>query len=71
MNLKYYLFNENKSVVDFAKEIGISRNYLSRIANQYTRPSKILAQVIEMKTNGKVTERELMKVDYKNDKNEK
>lgn len=61
MDLREYLFRQRISVTDFAKLIGCSRAYISKIVNDQIRPGKRLAKDIELITNGEVTAEELLK----------
>ena len=60
MDLRKYLFRKRKSVTDFAKEVKVSRNHISRIVNKSIKPGKHLALFIETITNGEVTASELL-----------
>lgn len=61
VTLREFLFYEEKTITKFAKELEISRNYLSQIAMGHQKPSKRLAKDIERITEGKVTAEELLK----------
>jgi len=61
VSLREFLFYEEKSITEFAKELEVSRNYLSQIALGHLKPSKRLARDIEKFTNGKVKAEELLK----------
>ncbi len=52
--LKEYLFFKNISVTSFAKELRISRTYLSNITTGRSIPSRLLSEEIERRTNGEV-----------------
>jgi len=60
MTLREHLFYSRKSVATFAKELGISRGYLDRIVNNWCKPSRMLAQYIEIMTGGEVKANELL-----------
>lgn len=62
MKLKLYLVENRITVTDFSKELGVTRNYLSGIINGKLKCGKYLAQIIEMKTNGKIKAEELANV---------
>ena len=54
MDLRQHLQGARKTHAAFAKELGISREHLSRIINGHERPSKPLANLIEFATGGAV-----------------
>jgi transcriptional regulator with XRE-family HTH domain len=58
--LKTYLFYKNKTITAFAKEIKVTRAYLSRIVLGKIFPSRLLAEEIERKTNGEVLALDIM-----------
>jgi transcriptional regulator with XRE-family HTH domain len=60
MDLREWLFRKRKSVTDFAKEIGVSRNHINAIVNGRGRPGANLAKQIQNATNGEVTIMELL-----------
>ena len=60
MNLDEYLFRKKISKTDFAKRVGITRNYLSLISLGRSLPSKRLAKDIEFETGGEVTIDEIL-----------
>ncbi len=60
MELRDYLHFARKSIVDFAKEAGVSRHHISRIVNRRDKPSLTLARYIEVITGGEVTVKDLM-----------
>lgn len=55
-------FDANPALVqgDFAKKVGVSREYLNGIINSGKRPSPNLAAAIEQATGGAVTRMELL-----------
>ena len=55
MHLKRYLFENNISQKDFAKQIGYTSNYINMIVNDRLKPFRPLALAIEKATNGAVT----------------
>ncbi len=59
MKLRDYLHEREISITDFAKSIGASRDYISRISLGKLKPSKWLAKEIERETQGKVTAEEM------------
>jgi len=61
VSLREFLFYQEKSITEFAKELEVSRNYLSQIALGHLKPSKRLARDIEQATDGKVKAEELLK----------
>jgi transcriptional regulator with XRE-family HTH domain len=66
MNLRDYLHFERITQADFAKMIGVSRFWMSRVTNGDMPPGKKLAKLIEEKTGGKVTKEEMLfPEDYK------
>jgi hypothetical protein len=60
MDLKDYLYFSRKTIVNFAKEVGVSRHHMSRIVNKRDKPSRLLARYIEEITGGEVTIKDLM-----------
>ena len=60
MKLKEWLQKEEISQVDFAKLIGVSQYYLSRIINGKNVPSRKLAMWIELYTKKQVIATELL-----------
>jgi transcriptional regulator with XRE-family HTH domain len=60
MDLATWLFQERWSVTDFARQLGISRSYLTLILSGTRRGSPRLALEIEQKTGGKVTKDEIL-----------
>lgn len=60
-HLKKYLFFNQKSITDFAKELMVSRSYMNKVVLGKTKPSRLLAKEIERATNGEVKAEELMK----------
>ena len=61
MELKIYLVKNRMSITDFSKQLGCSRGHLTGVVNGKIKPSRVLAQLIEIKTNGEVTIEDLMK----------
>lgn len=59
--LKEYLFYQQKSVTDFAKELMVSRSYMNKIVLGKASPSRLLAKEIERATNGEVKAEDLLK----------
>lgn len=55
MILREYLKENRITVKDFAKQLGISRSYLSRVVWGQVKPGAMLARFIELETKGKVT----------------
>lgn len=55
MTLREFLKDNRITVTDFAKKLGCSRSYLSRVIWGDIKPGKMLAKVIELETKGKVT----------------
>lgn len=55
MNLRQYLAQANRSQSEFARQIGVSRSYLSEIASGAKLPSLTVAAAIERETGGKVS----------------
>lgn len=55
MNLREYIFYHKKTVTEMAKEIDITRSYLSRLLGGNKAISKKVARNIEKATNGLVT----------------
>ena len=60
MTLREHLFYSRKSITSFAKELAISRAYLSKIVNEGYVPSRMMAQYIELMTGGEVKAKELL-----------
>lgn len=58
MELNMWLAKKRIKKIAFAKTLGISRMYLSKICNRY-RPSKALAMKIEEVTEGEVSRYEI------------
>lgn len=58
--MKEYLFYKQKSVTDFAEEIGVSRSYMNKIVLGKVKPSKFLAKAIENATKGEVSANEII-----------
>ena len=61
MELKIYLVKNRISITDFSKQLGCSRMHLNDIVNDKRKCGKSLAQLIEIKTNGEVKAKELLK----------
>ena len=61
MRLDIWMRINKKTQSEFAKELGVSRAYFNRIVCNMRPPSKSLGLLIEMKTNGEVTLRDLLK----------
>lgn len=55
MKLKIYLCAHNITQTDFAKQLGVSRSHLTTIIGGKLKPSKTLANLIEILTDGEVT----------------
>ncbi len=62
MDLREYLFYNRISITAFSKTLGVSRNYLNQLVLGNLLPSKILAQMIEIRTKGQVTYKDLKKL---------
>lgn len=62
MNLKDYLYIKRLSITEFSKQTGYSRNHISGIINGRLKPTKKLAQYIQLLTDGEVKAEDLMKV---------
>lgn len=60
MDLDEYLFRKKISQIEFANELGISRNHLGEILRGRRSPSVKLAKKIEELTKGEVTKEEAM-----------
>ncbi len=60
MELRDYLHFARKSVIDFAKEMGITRQHMSSIVHKKVRPGKVLCKYIEQMTGGEVTIKDLL-----------
>ena len=60
MKLADYLYWKGITKEDFAQEIHASRQLISRIALGLCKPHRSIAMLIEMQTNGMVTEAELL-----------
>jgi DNA-binding transcriptional regulator YdaS (Cro superfamily) len=61
MELGLYLYIKKKSITDFSKELGCSREHLNKVINGQRKPSKILANAIEKATHGEVKVEDLIK----------
>ena len=59
-NKKEYLFYQEITQTDFAKKVGVSREYINLIAHRKTNPGKKLALAIEKETDGKVEAKMLL-----------
>ena len=55
MQLREYLFRYKITQKKFAQQLGIHRDYLSRISSGKFKPSKHLALLIELITDHQVT----------------
>jgi len=63
MNLKQYRLKQKLSVIEMARIIKVTRQHVYEIESKSdTRPSVKLAKIIERKTNGEVTAKELLGV---------
>lgn len=51
---KEWLLANDYSIAQFAREIGISREYLSKIIHGKVKPSKFLRHFIELKIQNKL-----------------
>jgi plasmid maintenance system antidote protein VapI len=60
MELKSFLKEAGSPQINFAREINISKNYLSEIINKKRRPSPNLALRISDATHGRVSIMELL-----------
>lgn len=60
MDLREYLFRKRLSQKEFAEKLGCTPTYLSQLVQLRVRPSRPLAKLIEVVTDGGVTEIELM-----------
>lgn len=60
MDLKSFLTEIGSAQVDFARQINISKNYLSEIVNKKRQPSSKLALRISEATNGRVSVMDLL-----------
>jgi len=60
MELREYLFRRYISITKFAKQLEITRTYMSRIVHKTEKPSKRLAKDIERATFGEVTLQEIL-----------
>jgi ribosome-binding protein aMBF1 (putative translation factor) len=60
MHLKEYRWKHSTSYVEIARKLKKSRNHVNLIANKKIIPSKSLALLIEMITDGEVTAKELL-----------
>lgn len=64
MKLKLYLVKNKISITDFSKTLGCSRGHLTGVVNGKIKPSRILAELIESKTNGEIKAVELFKKNH-------
>lgn len=60
MKLKLYLVENKISITDFSKVLKCSRGHLTGVVNGKIKPSRILAELIESKTNGAVKAKDLL-----------
>jgi len=60
MKLKKYREQYNLSIITIAKTLRVSRQHIYDIEAGKTFPSRTLAKLIERKTSGQVTARELL-----------
>lgn len=60
MELRDYLHFARKSVIDFAKEMGVTRQHMSLIVHKKVKPGKTLCKYIEQMTGGEVTVKDLL-----------
>ncbi len=63
--LKKYLFFKEMSITNFAKELKVTRAYMNRIVRGKIKPSRLLAEEIERRTNGEVKAEDLLKTELK------
>lgn len=54
ITLKEYLSQHNLEIKSFAERIGYSREHLSNVINGHNKPSRHMAIIIEMYTDGEV-----------------
>lgn len=59
MELGLYLYISKINQVEFAKRIGVSRNYMNQIVNKRLKPSVPIAKLIETETQGAVSAKEV------------
>jgi len=60
MKLKLYLVENKISITSFSETLGCSRGHLNGIVNGKIKIGKSLAKLIEIKTNGKIKEKDLL-----------
>lgn len=61
MELREYLFKKNITIKDFAFSIGYSDLHISEVASKKRRPGRVLIDLIEQATEGKVTKKDLLR----------
>jgi DNA-binding transcriptional regulator YdaS (Cro superfamily) len=66
MTLDEYIKANDMRMQDMANELGIAYMYLSSIRRRFRRPSRELANKIELMTGGQVTAEELRRRNEKN-----
>jgi hypothetical protein len=59
MTLREWLFFNRKSISQLAREIGVSRVYLTCVVGGKVRPGKLLSSLIETMTEGQVKAKDL------------
>lgn len=65
MELDEYLFRNRLTVTDMARDLNYARSTLSSVKSKTVKPGKKLAKLIEDYTNGEVSMKELLEIDYK------
>jgi transcriptional regulator with XRE-family HTH domain len=59
MNLRDWLYKNRLTVTDFARSIGVSRDWMSMIVHGYGKPGARLRRDIAIATKGEVSEDEM------------
>jgi DNA-binding transcriptional regulator YdaS (Cro superfamily) len=60
MDLRTYLFTHRMTASAMARKLGVTVSYMGLVVRLKTPPSRSLARLIEIMTNGEVTETELL-----------
>jgi DNA-binding transcriptional regulator YdaS (Cro superfamily) len=60
MDLRTYLFTHRMTASALARKLGVTIQYMGLVVRLKTPPSRSLAKLIEIVTEGEVTEKELL-----------
>lgn len=61
IDIKVHIKRNKMTINDFARKLGYTPTYLSKVINKKIKPSLVLATMIEEETQGKVKAETLMK----------